>query len=81
MGGAPAGILTRMPTTADNRGPGLDSGWLRYDDGHCYQAGRDGRDRKEFITSFVDVLPPFGRKPEQLDDGPGGEEISTLYIA
>ena len=41
--GAPAGILTGMPTTVDNRGPGLESGWLRYDDGHCSQAGRDVR--------------------------------------
>ena len=36
-GGAPAGILTEMPTTADNRGPGLESGRLRYDDGHAGQ--------------------------------------------
>ena len=44
-GGAPAGILTGMPTTADNRGPGMDSGWLGYDDGYWCQAGRDARDR------------------------------------
>ena len=55
-GGAPAGILTGMPTTVDNRGPGLESGWLRYDDGHCSQAGRDVRDGKEFNT-----LPRDGR--------------------
>ena len=37
-GGSPAGILTGMPTTADNRGLGLEPGWSRYDDGHCRQA-------------------------------------------
>ena len=39
-GGATAGILTGTPTTADNRGPRLESGWLRYDDGCCCLAGR-----------------------------------------
>ena len=58
LGGAPAGLLTGMPTTGDNRieDPGWDSGWLRYDDGHRCQAGRDAPDRKEFNT-----LPPDGQ--------------------
>ena len=55
-GGAPAGILTGMPTTVDNRGPGLDSGWLRYDDGHCCRVRRDAGERNEFNT-----LPRDGR--------------------
>ena len=49
-------ILTGMPTTANNRGPGLESGCLRCDDGHCRQAGRDARERNEFNT-----LPRDGR--------------------
>ena len=48
---APAGTLTAMPTTVDNRGPGLDSGWLRYDDGYWCQDGGDAQDGKEFNTS------------------------------
>ena len=31
--GAPAGRLTKMSTTVDNRRPGLESRWLRYDEG------------------------------------------------
>ena len=45
-GDAPAGTLTAMPTTVDNRGPGLDSGWLPYDDGYWCQDGGDAQDGK-----------------------------------
>ena len=55
-GGAPTGTLTAMPTTVDNRGPGLDSGWLSYDDGYWCQDGGDAQDGKEFNT-----LPRNGR--------------------
>ena len=31
--GAPTGRLVKMSTTVENRRPGLESRWLRYDDG------------------------------------------------